>query len=137
MELLQWNTVRNAKRVTIVILNNIEYTATVFAELAVGVTLICAEDEFMPFLEDDLRRAMLTRMVRDRVLIVNEEIDRIELDDDTEIGSNSTDRRVDRKGINVVLKRNPTRPSSAVERRFKVDLVVYSGGRDSNSEGDK
>lgn len=114
-------------------------TATVFAELAVGVTLICPEEEFMPFLEPDLRQAMLTRMILDRVLIVNEEIASIELEDDREVvtgddSSPSVTRRASRTGISVVLKKNPNRPT-AVERRFKVDLVLYSGGRDANSEG--
>jgi len=112
-------------------------TATVFAELAVGVTLICPQDEFMPFLEPDLRQAMLTRMVRDRVLIVNEEIASIELEDDREEASGGDDpstRRASRKGISVVLKKNPNRLTT-VERRFKVDLVLFSGGRDANSEG--
>jgi len=110
----------------------------VFAELAVGVTLICPEEEFMPFLESDLRQAMLTRMILDRVLIVNEEIASIELEDDREVvtgdDSPSVTRRASRTGISVVLKKNPNRPT-AVERRFKVDLVLYSGGRDANSEG--
>lgn len=118
-------------------------TATVFAELAVGVTLICPPDEFMPFLEPDLRQTMLTRMIVDRVLIVNEEIASIELEDDDReevsdeaIGDAgpSAARRASRKGISVVLKKNPNRPT-AVARRFKVDLVLYSGGRDANSEG--
>lgn len=98
---------------------------------------------------------MLARMIKDRILVVNEEIASIEIEEDSNsdiitttsdtttsaieddvVDSNTviSTKRISRKGIKVTLMPNPNQASN-VERRFKVDLVLYSGGRDANSEG--
>jgi NAD(P) transhydrogenase len=104
----------------------VEY-ATVLAKLGVGVSLICQEKDFLPFLETELREALKRRMRRNHVLFVSEEVKAIEID---ETGSSF---------IKVSLHpstRLPARPLSRppVERKLKVDLLLYSAGRDANSE---
>ncbi|KAJ1428565.1 hypothetical protein B484DRAFT_329396 [Ochromonadaceae sp. CCMP2298] len=90
----------------------VEY-ATVLAELRVGVTLICAEGEFMPFLEPTMRAALKARMLRDRVLIVHEQVESIQMEQAPALAVST----------------------QKLQRRFKVDMLLYSGGRDANSEG--
>jgi len=102
---------------------SVEY-ATVLAELGVGVTLICPEEQFMPFLEPDKRRAMRRRMAKDRILFVKDDIKSIFLEEETDNTSGK---------VIVTLVTDPKRPS--VERKFRVDMLLFSGGRDANSEG--
>lgn len=109
----------------------VEY-ATVLAELGVGVSLICGEGDFMPFLEEDMRAALKTRMRTDRVLFVTDEVTNIEVEDDSTAEVDAKGRPV-RKGVKVSLQPDPKRP--LLERQLKVDMVLYSGGRDANSEG--
>jgi NAD(P) transhydrogenase len=102
----------------------VEY-ATVFAQLGVGVSLICSDDEFLPFLEEEIRSSLRERMSREHILFVRDTVREI---------------RVDNSSIGVVLnpsisKRTPMRDRVTPERRLKVDLVLYSGGRNANSEG--
>eukprot|EP00601_Ochromonadales_sp_CCMP2298_P028597 CAMPEP_0173333288 /NCGR_PEP_ID=MMETSP1144-20121109/4794_1 /TAXON_ID=483371 /ORGANISM="non described non described, Strain CCMP2298" /LENGTH=399 /DNA_ID=CAMNT_0014278205 /DNA_START=189 /DNA_END=1384 /DNA_ORIENTATION=- len=121
----------------------VEY-ATVLAELRVGVTLICAEGEFMPFLEPTMRAALKARMLRDRVLIVHEQVESIQMEQapalavSTQVQSPSQARgskgavQAGSMGVTVVLAADPRKK---LQRRFKVDMLLYSGGRDANSEG--
>ena len=102
----------------------VEY-ATVFAQLGVGVSLICSDDEFLPFLEEEIRSSLRERMSREHILFVRDTVREI---------------RVDNSSIGVVLnpsisKRTPMKDRVMPERRLKVDLVLYSGGRNANSEG--
>ena len=101
----------------------VEY-ATVLAELKVGVTLICSETSFLPFVESDLRRSLKRRLKKSRVLIVHLNIKEIIEIEDEEGGKGS---------VKVVMENDPLRPQ--IRRVFTVDTVVYSGGRDANSEG--
>jgi NAD(P) transhydrogenase len=100
----------------------VEY-ATVFAQLGVGVSLLCTEEEFLPFLEKEIRQSLRERMSREHILFVPESIREIQVDNST---------------IGVVLnpsERATNRMKASPERRLKVDLVLYSGGRNANSEG--
>ena len=102
----------------------VEY-ATVFAQLGVGVSLICSDEEFLPFLEEEIRGSLRERMSREHILFVRDTIREIQ------VGNAS---------IGVVLnpsvsKRNVLKDKVMPERRLKVDLVLYSGGRNANSEG--
>lgn len=62
------------------------------AKLGVGVSLLCSEKSFLPFLEDDLRTALYRRLAKDRVLIVHEPIREIIMD--TDEVTNTTSVRV-------------------------------------------
>ena len=101
----------------------VEY-ATVFAQLGVGVSLICSDDEFLPFLESEIRKSLRERMSREHILFVKESVKEI---------------KVDNSSIGVVLNQPEHRPGWKAdrlvpERRLKVDIVLYSGGRNANSE---
>lgn len=102
----------------------VEY-ATVFAQLGVGVSLICSDDEFLPFLESELRKSLRERMSREHILFVRDSVKEIQ---------------VDNSSIGVVLNQPEHMPGwkserLMPERRLKVELVLYSGGRNANSEG--
>ena len=56
----------------------VEY-ATVFAQLGVGVSLICTEKEFLPFLEKEIRQSLRMRMSREHILFVREPIREIQV----------------------------------------------------------
>ena len=106
----------------------VEY-ATVLAELGVGVSLICPEASFMSFLDPEIRSSLKRRMKDGHVLFVHEAIREIKVGTD-----DATDP------LKVILeprlmegKGNSTR--QLPERRLTVDLVLYSGGRDANSDG--
>jgi pyruvate/2-oxoglutarate dehydrogenase complex dihydrolipoamide dehydrogenase (E3) component len=104
----------------------VEY-ATVFSQLGVGVSLICSDSEFLPFLENEMRQSLKKRMSKDHILFVREKIREIQIGNDS---------------ISVVLQKpsegdlDPRAKGRAgPERKLKVDLVLYSGGRNANSEG--
>uniref|UniRef100_A0A7S2Y1R6 NAD(P)(+) transhydrogenase (Si-specific) n=1 Tax=Fibrocapsa japonica TaxID=94617 RepID=A0A7S2Y1R6_9STRA len=94
----------------------VEY-ATVFAELGVGVTLLCKEKAFLPFLDTELKQALLDTMRQNHVLVVHEDIEEIKLLKEK-----------------VSVEMFQTAPGKK-KRKFLVDKVLYSGGRDANSEG--
>lgn len=122
----------------------VEY-ATVLSKLGVGVSLVCKDNEFVPFLEPELREALKRRMRRNHVLFVPEDIKSIEIDpvnqafvtvalhplpelkqrvENTSLkGDSSSDTSINRPRLN------------RVDRKLKVDLVLYSAGRNANSEG--
>lgn len=108
----------------------VEY-ATVLAELGVGVSLICPENAFVPFLEDEMREKLKRRMKAGHVLFVEEKIKEIKVGENDE-----TDP------LKVVLESrvlprsgSPSSSRTLPERRLTVDLLMYSGGRNANSEG--
>jgi NAD(P) transhydrogenase len=92
----------------------VEY-ATVLATLGVGVSLCCKAHEFLPFLEGELRSTLRERMAKN-VLFCEEPIKEIQLLPDS-------------RGVRVTLD------AGEKPRALKVDLVLYSGGRDANSDG--
>jgi pyruvate/2-oxoglutarate dehydrogenase complex dihydrolipoamide dehydrogenase (E3) component len=92
----------------------VEY-ATVLAKLGVGVSLICSESGFLPFLAKDLRDSLRERMARERVLFLDAGVKRID------VGNDGLAR--------VLLEDKPRMP-----KRLRVDLVLFSGGRNANSE---
>jgi len=93
----------------------VEY-ATVFAKLGVGVSLICPKKNFLPFLEEDIKEALRARMSKEHVLFLESEISGIKLTND-------------RKAL-ISFQKMALHPQT-----LKVDLLMYSGGRDANSEG--
>jgi NAD(P) transhydrogenase len=107
----------------------VEY-ATVLAELGVGVSLICQEDQFLPFLEDELRQALKRRMKRNHILFVREPVKEIAVAEDSISVALERLPQVQRLDANG----EPLPRRNAPERKLKVDLVLYSGGRDANSE---
>ena len=88
----------------------VEY-ATVLAELSVGVTLICSESSFLPFVEKDLKRSLKRRMKKNKILIVHLDIDKIMIDEMTE-------------KVKVQMGTDPLRPQKP-NRVFTVDTVIY------------
>lgn len=102
----------------------VEY-ATVFAKLGVGVTLICREENFLPFLEKELRESLKMNMKNNHVLFVADDIDAISLDHNTP-GAN----------VRVSFNSKYLKDGQEVTKRriLKVDIFLYSGGRDSNSD---
>ena len=122
----------------------VEY-ATVLSKLGVGVSIICKDNEFVPFLEPELCEALKRRMRRSHVLFVNENVKDIEIDPVSgsyvKVSLHPPDNLPPPRIV-------PVDPSAAavgdrivfprlnrVERKLKVDLFMYSAGRDANSEG--
>jgi pyruvate/2-oxoglutarate dehydrogenase complex dihydrolipoamide dehydrogenase (E3) component len=93
----------------------VEY-ATVLAELGIGVTLLCPEDGLLPFLDPDIRRRLISRMRKNHVLIVHQNIKEIMVD-------SSSQDNVSNSKVQVVMESDPKRPT--VQRRFLVDLLLY------------
>jgi len=105
----------------------VEY-ATVFATLGVGVTLICREENFLPFLEKELRESLKNNMRKNHVLF---------LDDDDDIEAISIDKNFQGDSsvrVKVSSKYMKSGKEVVRSRVFKVDIFLYSGGRDSNSD---
>eukprot|EP00903_Cladosiphon_okamuranus_P010142 g9603.t1 len=166
----------------------VEY-ANVLAGLGVGVSLLCKDEEFMPFLSEELRVELRQRMIRDRVLFVTAPIKRIDIgatDDKIRVqleqppknpppnSKNASPagedglaeglrrlfqlpQKPDNKKAKTITGAPPTdlhskagatdadaaappkpkpkpKPEPAQPRRLRVDLVLYSGGRDANTE---
>ena len=114
----------------------VEY-ATVLAELGVGVSLICPEESFMPFLDEELRIELKRALKRDHVLLVHEPLNAIKI----EQGMDKDGKEITKSRISLVprvfTKRKDGEEVIRVmpERKLLVDLVLYSGGRDANSGG--
>lgn len=106
----------------------VEY-ATVLAELGVGVSLLCPEADFMPFLEAELRDKLKRRMKSGHVLFVHECIKEIV------VGNNDDPLKVVLEPRVLPSKMTVSHTRILPERRLTVDLLLYSGGRDANSEG--
>jgi len=100
----------------------VEY-ATVLAELGAGVSLLCPEASFLPFLEQELRTALRQYMTRGRILLENDPVDSIRCSD-------GKDHRVEV----TLASTGPTRSGRRMKRRLLVDMVLFSGGRDANSD---
>lgn len=101
-------------------------------QLGVGVSLICPETEFMPFLEAELRATLKRRMKRSHILFVHEPISEISLDEDCVRVS------LQPRVFPVIGTGNSSAPPAQrilPQRKLRVDRVLYSGGRNANSEG--
>jgi pyruvate/2-oxoglutarate dehydrogenase complex dihydrolipoamide dehydrogenase (E3) component len=95
------------------------------------VSLICPESEFMPFLEADLRATLKRRMKRSHILFVHEPISNISLEEDCVRVS------LQPRVFPVTGTGNDTSPPVQrilPQRKLRVDRVLYSGGRNANSE---
>ena len=79
---------------------------------------MCREDQFLPFLESETRSYLRRLMRRNRILFVDNPISSIQVNEDI---------------IRVAVEPSANRPN--IERVFRVDLVLYSGGRSANSGG--
>mmetsp|Transcript_81643 Transcript_81643/g.143978 ORF Transcript_81643/g.143978 Transcript_81643/m.143978 type:complete len:459 (-) Transcript_81643:194-1570(-) len=89
----------------------VEY-ATVLASVGVGVSIFCKKERFMVMLPRILRESLLSQLNNLHILLVEDDIDYIEPGDPEDL------RPTIRCG----------------KRQFKPELVLYSGGRDANSE---
>ena len=101
-------------------------------QLGVGVSLICPESDFMPFLEADLRATLKRRMKRSHILFVHEPISEISLEEDCVRVS------LQPRVFPVTGSANSSAPPAQrilPQRKLRVDRVLYSGGRNANSEG--
>ena len=99
----------------------VEY-ATVFAELGVGVTLCCPRERLLRFLDDDLKDELVRSMITNHILIVEENVHDI--------------KPLPTPGkVSVGLEPRVGKDGKSRQRRFLVDCLLYSGGRDANSEG--
>lgn len=87
------------------------------------MSLICPENEFMPFLEVELRETLRRRMKKSHILFVHEPISVIDLEEDC-IRVTLLPRVQERELYRRVLP----------ERKLRVDLVLYSGGRTANTD---
>lgn len=85
----------------------------VFASLGVPTALLCREEAFLPFLPEELRAAIKAEMARDGIQVVHSDVATF---------------KVDEGGAKMV--RFAFEDGSALA----VDLCLYSGGRDANSE---
>ena len=107
----------------------VEY-ATVLAELGVGISLICAEKDFLPFMEIEMKESLIRRMKKNHVLFVHEAVSELKL------GNGTDDKiRVILEQRKLPMSSDATKLRSLPQRCLSVDLVLYSGGRDANSEG--
>lgn len=98
----------------------IEY-ATVFATLGVGVTLFCKEGSFLPFLEEGLRGSLREQMKKNHILFVE--------DYSIEAIVNNSDRVL----VSFNSKHIKNGKEYLMKRVLKIDIFLYSGGRDCNS----
>ena len=97
----------------------VEY-ATVLSRLGVGVSLLCSDSAFLPFLPSDVRRRLRRRLQRDRVQVFDtaeRPIERIDVRSDGRAG--------------VVLSGK----GAGRKLALRVDMVLFSSGRDANSDG--
>ena len=63
----------------------VEY-ATVFSQLGVGVSLLCKEENFLPFLESEIRSQLRARMAQQHVLFVSDDVEDISIDEERKTG---------------------------------------------------
>eukprot|EP00968_Pinguiococcus_pyrenoidosus_P021863 scaffold2945_cov244-Pinguiococcus_pyrenoidosus.AAC.8 len=111
----------------------VEY-ATVLARLGVGVSLLCSESSFLPFLPQDVRRRLRRRLQRDRVQIFDvteRPVERIDLRSDGRVGV-IMGHADEEKKRSFALR---TDKKKKKKLNLRVDLVLYSGGRDANTDG--
>ena len=97
---------------------SVEY-ATVFAALGLPTSLLCREEAFLPFLPQELREAIKADMARNGIDVVHAPVSRFEVGDD--------------KMVRFEFEEDGTEEDGG-RRQLEVDLVLYSGGRDANSE---
>ena len=54
---------------------------SVLAELGVGVSLICNNQSFLPFLEAELKETLRKYMTKTRILLVEEQVQSVEVEE--------------------------------------------------------
>lgn len=89
----------------------------VFASLGVPTALLCREEAFLPFLPEELRGAIKAEMARDGIQVIHSDVQTFAVDDDGKGGAG--------KQVRFAFEDGGT---------LAVDLCLYSGGRDANSE---
>eukprot|EP00903_Cladosiphon_okamuranus_P008631 g8277.t1 len=94
----------------------VEY-ATVLATLGVEVFLLCKDEDFIPFLAEELRMELRQRMARNHVQFVSSPIKSIDIDAGEDVAHVQLGEEADGQ-----------------QRHLRVDKVLYIGGRDANSE---
>lgn len=117
----------------------VEY-ATVLAQLGVGVSLICRNEEFLSFLDKEVRHDLRKRMRQDHILFVTNTIKSITIDEsnddkmtDGAIDETESSTKIKGSMVNVYLNNDeqplgPTMISKPkLDRVLRVDLVLYSG----------
>lgn len=77
--------------------------------------LLCREEAFLPFLPEELRQAIKADMGRNGIQVLHSDVARFEVDE-----TDATDKKV--------------RFAFEDGNSLAVDLCLYSGGRDANSE---
>lgn len=117
----------------------VEY-ATILAELGVGVSVICAEESFMSFLDDELRYRLKRAMKKGHVLFVTEAITDISVEEKDDGSSPIARIRLEPRILPARQVDGPdgkqVKPSRKLpERKLTVDMILYSGGRNANSDG--
>ena len=109
----------------------VEY-ATILAALGVGVSLICPDSTFLPFLDSEIRESLKRRMKKEHILFVDEPVKQIIVEE----GASKDSSDIVRVFLEPrILKKEGHKVRQLPERVLSVDLVLYSGGRDANSEG--
>jgi thioredoxin reductase len=121
----------------------VEY-ATVLAQLGVGVSLICRNEEFLPFLDRELRYQLRKRMKQDHVLFVSNTVKSITIDHitATELASEAAINPISWQNgivnassiVRIYLNNDEEPPfglntsiKQSLNRVLKVDLLLYSG----------
>ena len=91
----------------------------------------------MPFLDHELRAKLKKAMKKNHVLFVEEAVSAIELEDVAGSHSGSNDSNTVRAKVSLEARilGDGEAQRKLPERKLTVDLILYSGGRDANSEG--
>mmetsp|Transcript_81642 Transcript_81642/g.143974 ORF Transcript_81642/g.143974 Transcript_81642/m.143974 type:complete len:490 (-) Transcript_81642:194-1663(-) len=120
----------------------VEY-ATVLASVGVGVSIFCKKERFMVMLPRILRESLLSQLNNLHILLVEDDIDYIEPGDPELIESEKRLADGYLYRFNASPDGRPHAPDTERDlrptircgkRQFKPELVLYSGGRDANSE---
>ncbi|GAB5035621.1 soluble pyridine nucleotide transhydrogenase [Nannochloropsis oceanica] len=112
---------------------SVEY-ATVFAALGLPTFLLCRKEAFLPFLPKELQGAIKADMARNGIQIIHNPVSRFEVGDDrmvrfefenlTSTGGEGLEEEKD-----ILVEED-----DGGRKQIEVGLVLYSGGRDANSE---
>lgn len=104
---------------------SVEY-ATVFAAMGLPTSLLCREDAFLPFLPPELQTAIKADMARNGIEVIHNPVSRFEVGEDKMV-------RFEFEGLRGG-EGGPVEEDDGGRRQLEVGLVLYSGGRDANSE---
>ncbi|EKU23104.1 soluble pyridine nucleotide transhydrogenase, partial [Nannochloropsis gaditana CCMP526] len=104
---------------------SVEY-ATVFAAMGLPTSLLCREEAFLPFLPTELQTAIKADMARNGIEVIHNPVSRFEVGEDKMV-------RFEFEGLRGG-EGGPVEEDDGGRRQLEVGLVLYSGGRDANSE---